>query len=749
MPALERAAKLLSDAVEAGELPGGVVAAGRYEKVLLLEAVGFRRLVPSPLPMLPDTIFDLASLTKPIVTATLAAELVQAGELKLDYPVKAYIPTFADGGREQATIRDLLTHSSGLPAWKNYLADPPTTVPDRPGRLAAVVAAICALPLVAKPGDKFVYSDLGFILLGAIVERLMGQTLDQAAAEHVFAPVGMDGAYFNPPVPLREACAATEVTDGVPLQGVVHDENARYLVGVAGHAGLFATAEDVARYCMMLLHGGMGWRGRILWPGTIAVMTSAQSRHPGQPRGLGWDLDSEYAAQVRGEVFPPRGFGHSGFTGTSLWVDPPSGAWVVLLTNRVHPSREDGTAIQRLRRQVANVVAEELLGRRNKRPRPAARQARVASGLEVQERQGWPTLRGKRVGVLTNSSAIDSRQRHLVDLLARQPDIALVRLFAPEHGLQAVLDQPFGDGLDSRTGLPVVSLYGSKQAPEPEDLADLDAIVFDVQDAGVRFYTYTATLVITMRAAAAAGVEVVVLDRPSLLRVDMVDGPLLDQPFSNLAEYHPLPVVHGLTVGELARYANGEYGVHARLTVAPCENYRRDMWFEDTLLPWVNPSPNLRSPAAAILYPALGMLERCNLSVGRGTGEPFGIFGAPWIGAEKLAVELNARRLPGLVFEAADFTPSEREFAGVRCHGCRVLLESRDAFRPVPTGLEIATTLEQLWPGKLNLSAMAGLLGDRAAVDMLAAGVVVDEIMNRWQESLAAYLARRQAYLLY
>jgi uncharacterized protein YbbC (DUF1343 family) len=325
----------------------------------------------------------------------------------------------------------------------------------------------------------------------------------------------------------------------------------------------------------------------------------------------------------------------------------------------------------------------------------------------------------------------------------------LVRLFAPEHGLRGELDEPFGDGVDAATGLQVLSLYGARQAPAADDLADLDAIVFDIQDAGVRFYTYTATLALAMKAAAEANVEVVVLDRPSLLRPDIVDGPLLDRPFASLAEYHPLPVVHGLTAGELARYANQEYRIGARLTVVACENYRRDMWFYETGLPWVNPSPNLRSPTAAILYPALGMLERCNLSVGRGTGEPFEVFGAPWMDGAELARTLNAWGLAGLSFEPVRFTPAEREFRGQDCSGCRVLLLDREAYQPVATGLRIAAAIEQLWPNKLNIQAVSGLLGDRQAVERLAEGVAVEEVMKRWQAPLADYLARRQAYLLY
>ncbi|MCX7599121.1 MAG: DUF1343 domain-containing protein [Armatimonadetes bacterium] len=744
-PALE----LVSETAKSGAMSGAAVVAGRPPQSMTFGARFDTRAQPALQIVSPFTLFDMASLTKPLVTAALAAKLIQAGDLKLDAPIRNYLSAFTGGGRDEATIRDLLTHSSGLPAWKNYLASPPTAARSRRERLQAVVADICATPLVARPGEKFIYSDLGFILLGAIIENITQLSLSRAAARDVFGPSGMKSACFKPKRCLREQCAPTITADGEVLQGVVHDENARYLGGIAGHAGLFAAPADVASFCTMLLAGGLQEGRRVLSPAAIAAMTTPQARHPGQARGLGWDIDSDYAVQVRGKVFPPRGFGHTGYTGTSVWIDPPSGTWVAVLAFGVRPTKESREALARLRRGVADVVARQVLGRGAKRRRVSVKQRPVVTGLEVEESRGWPSLRGKRVGVLTNNSAIDSRRRHLLDLLRAHPQITLVRLFAPEHGLEATLDQPFGDGADPRTGLPVISLYGKKQAPSPEDLADLDAIVFDVQDAGVRFYTYTATLVLTMRAAAAAGVEVVVLDRPGLLRADMVDGPLLDRPFSSLAEYHPLPVVHGLTVGELARYANQEYSIHARLTVVPCENYRRHMWFEDTLRPWVNPSPNLRSPKAAILYPAIGMLERCNVSVGRGTEEPFEVFGAPWVDGGQLARELNNIGPHGLKFEAVEFTPATREFQGQQCQGCRVLLEDRDAYRPVVAGLQIALSLERLWPGQLNLSALGGLLGDRAAVEMLGAGTPAEVVATRWKASLEAYLARRETYLLY
>ncbi|MCD6350821.1 MAG: DUF1343 domain-containing protein, partial [Armatimonadetes bacterium] len=401
-----------------------------------------------------------------------------------------------------------------------------------------------------------------------------------------------------------------------------------------------------------------------------------------------------------------------------------------------------------LRRRLANAVAAAVVDR-PVRHRLRWDRAEVKTGLEVERDAGWPSLRGKRVGVIVNPTAIDRRRVHLLTLLDKAEGVEMVRLFAPEHGLRAALDETFEDGTDEVTGLPVVSLYGQRRAPEPQHLEDLDALVFDIQDAGERFYTYTATMCLAMKAAAEAGVEFVVLDRPNLLRLDLVAGPLLDEPFANLAEYHPLPMAHGLTSGELARYANEEYPIGVELTVAPCEGYRRDLWFDQTGLPWVNASPNLRTMKAAILYPALGMLERCNMSVGRGTDAPFEYFGAPWMDGDLVARRLESSGVAGLAFVPVEFTPTEREFAGERCSGCYVMLLDREAFEPVRAGLEIARALVALYGEQVGAEKIAGLLGSRRAVEMLLAGEEVEPICALWQQELEEYLQRREKYLLY
>ncbi len=740
---LEQIDVLVAQAIDRGHIPGAVVLVGRGEDVLHECVAGYRRLVPSAQPMERDTIFDLASLTKPLATAMLAMQLIEAGELVVSEPVKRYVSEFSD---ERALIRDLLTHSSGLPPFKNYLDNPPTDDNDPLARLQAVVADICSTPLQAAPGTRFIYSDLGFILLAYIIERIAGARLDELFAARVAAPAGLSTARFCPPPEWADRCAATEVVNGQTLQGVVHDENARYLGGIAGHAGLFATADDVAEMCRIMLRGGEGRAGRVLSAASVAAMTSPQSRHPGNLRGFGWGIGTDYSVSLRGDLFPLRGFGHSGFTGTSVWVDPPSRIWIVILTNRVHPSRETGQVLG-LRKRIANTVAACLLEPRERRHRWLPR-AQVVTGLEAEAAAGWPNLRGKRLGLIVNASAIDRHRRHLVDLLAEADDVQLVRIFAPEHGLRGELDETFADGTDPRTGLPVVSLYGQRQAPEPEHLQDLDALVFDIQDVGLRFYTYTATMVLAMRAAAEAGVEFIVLDRPLMLPADIVAGPVLDRPFNHLADYHPTPVLHGMTPGELARFANDEYGIGAELTVVDCQRYAREMWFDQMGLPWVNPSPNLRTLKAVALYTPLGILERCNISVGRGTDAPFEYLGAPWMDGRMVAERLNDLDLPGVSFVPVVFTPQTREFAGERCEGCHIVLLDRDALEPVALGLHIARTLHALYSDDFGVEAVAPHLS-YAAARRLARLDPVEEIVASWAAEVEEFKRKREKYLLY
>lgn len=375
----------------------------------------------------------------------------------------------------------------------------------------------------------------------------------------------------------------------------------------------------------------------------------------------------------------------------------------------------------------------------------------VLTGLDVLERDGFASLRGKRVGLITNQTGIDREGRRNVDVM-RKAGVNLVALFSPEHGLFGREDHPgIPDDVDPATGLKVYSLYGDAVRPTPESLKGLDALVFDIADVGVRFYTYKTTMAYGLEAAAKAGIEYMVLDRPNPIGGVRVEGPTLDAPNVSFTGYFAgEPVRHGMTLGELARMFDGEGRLAAKLTVVPLEGWRRKDWFDDTGLPWVNPSPNMRSLKAAILYPGLCMLEFArNPSVGRGTDDPFEQVGADWIDGIRLAKELNARGLPGLRFYPVWFTPTEGNFKGVRLGGVRVEITDRDRVESVRTGIEIAATLQRLYPGHIDWSRAKRTWGSDETIRRISAGESPPAIEAANARGLEAFKAKRAKYLLY
>jgi uncharacterized protein YbbC (DUF1343 family) len=379
---------------------------------------------------------------------------------------------------------------------------------------------------------------------------------------------------------------------------------------------------------------------------------------------------------------------------------------------------------------------------------PPARGA-VLTGIDVLVRDGFRALRGRRLGLITNGSAVDRLGRRTVDRLHGAPGVELLALFSPEHGLEVRADGPVGDGVDPRTGLPVHSLYGARRRPTAEALRGLDTLVFDLQDAGARFFTYTTTLGYALESAAEHHLRMVILDRPNPIGGVAVEGPLLDPDRTSFIGYHPLPIRHGMTLGELGRLFNEERRLGAHLEVIRMEGWRRGDLMDRTGLPWVNPSPNLRSLSGALLYPGVALLEFTNVSVGRGTARPFEQIGAPWIDGAKLAAALSARALPGVRFEATSFTPSASTHAGVSCSGVAIALTDTARIGPVKLGLALADDLRRLFGAAFELGRVSTLLGNRAALDALTRGETVDRVAATWAPSLAAFLDVRRRHLLY
>ncbi len=754
-------APAIQHAIEEHKMPGAVVIIGHAGHIVYRRAFGSRALVPRRLPMRVDTIFDLASLTKVVATTTAVMQLLEAGKLRLEDPVANYWPEFGANGKNEITVRELMTHYSGLPP--DLELQPPWS-----GYQTAMRMIEQTSPIV-PPGTRFIYSDVNYETLGELVRRLSGEALNEYTARHIFKPLGMKSTRFLPPPSLRLRIAPTQYEDGTSgpmLWGVVHDPTARDMGGVAGHAGLFSTADDLATFAQMLLNGGTYRGARVLSPLSVQKMTAPQTP-PGKMavRGLGWDIDTAFSSN-RGELFPVGSYGHTGFTGTDLWIDPFSKTYVILLTNAVHPDGK-GNVVP-LRTEIANIAAatfgrmptaQEIADRPTltsynellnsyRTPAPAA--GKVTTGVDVLEAENFAPLRGLRVGLITNHSGRDAAGHRTIDLLAAAPGVKLVAIFSPEHGLFGTADERVASTHDPATGLLVYSLYGNTERPTDQMLSGVDALVYDIQDAGVRFYTFITTLGYTLEAAGSKNLAYFVLDRPNPIGGFNVEGPLLDSDLRSFVAYFSLPVRHGMTVGELAEMFNQEEHLGVKLTVIKMRDWHRLDWFDETGLDWVNPSPNLRNLTETTLYPGVGMIEGANVSVGRGTDTPFEVVGAPWMDSTKLAAYLNERRIQGVRFVPADFTPTSSNFRGEVCHGIQIDLIDREALDSPELGAELASALFKLFPKDFQLDKTLALVGSRAVLDGIRAGRDPRRLAYEWEQNeLQAFRKMRSHYLLY
>ncbi len=860
-------------AIAQKKLPGAVVVVGHGGRVVFEQAYGVRTTAGEPgvdgkssaaEPMTVDTLFDMASMTKVMVTATAVMQLVEAGKVDVDAAVARYLPEFAANGKEKVTVRELLTHYSGLPPDVNLKDAWGLAEPDKAeGTRRAMESG-----LESVPGTKFVYSDINYIVLGALVERLSGETLDEYARRHIFAPLGMTATRFHPfaktcgpvetvgaatypgrgPVgrilvkcphdswspdaldPLtaptqhdNEGTAETNPDFDRLLRGTVHDPTVRRMGGVAGEAGVFSTAGDVARFAQGLLD-------RLLYdtgPFPLKQSTLERMTQPEQPktalsgatiftqdgrlttgvaqRGFGWDINSDFS-RPRGTIFPLGSFGHTGFTGTSLWVDPASDSYVILLANAIYP--RGNPPISRLRGEVATDAAQalgvgdaatEVTGQRYGGSGPSVG-ATVLTGIDVLEATDFAALKEAaarngghlRIGLLTNQTGMDAQGRRTIDVLRGVGGgVELTTLFSPEHGLFGAKDSTeIGVEVDVATGLKVISLYGATDAerrPKPEDLRKLDAVVIDLQDAGVRFYTYETVLGYFVEAArcqtlSGKRVELIVLDRPALIGGEAVQGPVSDTATSYI-NYSPEPVRNGMSLGELAEFFGGlpprscvvrterEQG-HSDadrlswLTVVPMRNWRRDEFFDQTGVRWVNPSPNLRNVAEAVVYPGLGMLDATNVSVGRGTAMPFEVFGAgttvatkdapaqsAWFDGKTVAEYLTARRIPGVEFTATRFAVADDAnhypYHGQTIEGVRVTVTDRAALDSPELGVEVLSALHRLYPTQFRLDKAAGLVANSETMAALARGDDPRAIAAAWASALATFEERRAKVLIY
>jgi len=906
---------LLTEATAAHHPPGAVVIVGHNGHIVYDHVFGERKLAgepgpdgkPSPAePMTEDTIFDMASLTKDLATATAVMQLYEQGKFQFDDPIEKYLPAFNpqhDPTRAKVTIRLLLTHTSGEGPDVS-LKDPwGLAAPDRTEGLNRALAA----PLKNEPAAIFLYSDINFILLGDLIETLSGEPLNIYARVHIFSPIGMvstnyhpfdsacgpkdivgNSIMYSPKVPKAFECAGPQwwtpiytIPNTAPTthddegnattnphfdlltRGTVHDPTTRRMGGVAGHAGVFSTAHDISLYASALLEKLLHNTGPFpLKQSTLQLMTQPeQPGHNAQQipaanaaqaasikageqgtlpglaphypaikgqdlRGYGWDIDTAFS-KPRGMIFPIGSFGHTGFTGTTLWMDPASDTYVVLLSNAVHP--RGNTPISNLRGQVATLAAKalHLYGAANLGALPFAPSAKggvssearplspasaqVLTGIDVLEQTHAAALttlahshnNHLTLGLLTNQNGLDSQGRRTIDILyqLKSENIQLTTLFAAEHGITGTRDTTaIGPEIDSATHLTVTSLYGVGAAarhPTHDQLKDLDAVVIDLQDAGVHFWTYESVLGYFLEAASTEKtqyhhtLDIIVLDRPNPVGGLAVQGPVVDADHTSYVAYTTIPVRHGLTFGELAAYIVGTKHLDTTLNVIPMQHWQRSMFWSATGLPWTNPSPNLRSSEAATLYPALGLIEYNNISVGRGTDHPFSFFGAgipptnpststatggladstpgapgpasgtrapapaptAWFHAQEVATYLTARNIPGVTFtpttepiiEDANHYP----FHGQTIEAVRVILTDPSQVDTPELGIEILSALHQLYPTQFNLARAMGLVCNQATMDALFRGDDPHTIAASWQPSLDQFKSTRPPYLIY
>ncbi|HQU94208.1 MAG TPA: DUF1343 domain-containing protein, partial [Pyrinomonadaceae bacterium] len=518
---------------------------------------------------------------------------------------------------------------------------------------------------------------------------------------------------------------------------------------------------------------------RILSPQTVSKMTSPYVvSETGETRGLGWDINTSFSSN-RGELFPLGSFGHTGFTGTSIWIDRVSQTFVVFMANRVHP---DGKGdVTPLRARVATVAASAIedvpievyrlaestyqtqvaaqipgfverkrLAAESSQLAAVPKNATVLNGIDILEKNGFKELDGKRVGLVTNHTGRDLAGKPTIDILHEAKNVKLIALFSPEHGIRGELDtEKIDDTKDEKTGLPVYSLYkDGMRRPKPEQLAGLDAIVYDIQDIGARFYTYTATLKNVMEEAAKAKIPVYVLDRPNPINGNDVEGSLADEDKLSFIAAHTIPVRYGLTIGELGQMMNAERKIGADLRVVKMEGWSRSMWFDETGQTWVNPSPNMRSLTQATLYPGIGLLETTNLSVGRGTDTPFEVVGAPWLDGQRLAKHLNERNLPGVRFIPVRYKPNASVFKNEDVGGINIVITDRSRFRSVRTGIEIAAALRKLYP-EWQVDRYGRLLVNGENLAAVSRGDSPEAIEKLYQVGITNFDKRRASYLLY
>ena len=706
----------LKRAVAQSKAPGAAACVGRAGGGVLFSGVeGMRQIMPSADAATEDTLYDLASLTKQISTTTSVMLLHEDGKLDLDQNVSAFLPV---PGLEQYTLRQCITHTAGLAPFKPWHTE--IHSPEE------IVQRIAALPPSSAPGTRRVYSDLGFILLAEVVKQAAREPIDRFIARRVFTPLGMTRTTFNPGPDLRKDCAATENCPWRKrvLKGEVHDERAFAMGGVAGHAGLFGTAPDLGRFCDALLSG------KILKPATLDAMLKLGQVpfYPGQ--GLGWWLDP-WTSGSNGYLPSRRAFGHTGFTGTSMWLDRDTGMYAVLLSNTVHPRRDprDNTTLRRTFYDA--VMFNHYRDRTN-----------AHGGIDYLPRADYDPVRGKRAVILTNQAATDMLGRPDLEVFGLEPGLTFTAVYTPEHGLRGQAEAGRAVASEQRAGTPVISLYGKQKRPAKEELKGVQLFVIDLPDVGSRYYTYMATMKECLAACAESGVPALVLDRANPLGGVVLEGPVAKEHESAVC-CAPIPARHGMTLGEMALFFQQTVFAKSRLKldIQNAENWRRELMHPACALPWTPPSPNLPSFESALAYAGTCLFEGVNLNEGRGTDTPFLLFGAPWMDNKVMEDALDTPLAAGFEWDAKVYIPKpipgraeHPEYGGTLCKGIRLRVKDPVAARPFSLAVAVLAQLAKRHRDQLqwkpSFDVLAGgpwlreqILSGRPAADILAGDI--------------------------
>jgi uncharacterized protein YbbC (DUF1343 family)/CubicO group peptidase (beta-lactamase class C family) len=706
--------EVLLKAVGESGSPGAVAYVGDMDGARFCGVTGRRQVEPVVEPAERSTLYDLASLTKVVATTTAVMLLYEDGLIDLDGPASDYVPI---PSFRAFTIRQLLTHTAGWVAVRPYYAEASS--------LNQMLQLYANLGLAYQPGTARIYSDVSFLILGKVVELAAQDSLDGFCRRRIFAPLGMDDTCFNPPPAWSDRCAATEncTWRREMVKGKVHDENAYAVGGVAGHAGLFSTAEDLARFCRALLSG------KLLEEKTMDQMLKA-GQAPSYPwQGLGWQLDP-FVSAPDGFLPARTAFGHSGWTGTSLWADRRTGLFAVLLSNTCHPSRNTRDN-RELRSRFYTGVAETFY----------PRSSNTHTGLDVLVHESFRSVAGRRIALLTNHAAVDALGRPILEVLKQAPGMRVKVVYSPEHGLMGQAEA--GEAVSSSVweSTPVVSLYGARNAPTQEELKDIELFVIDLQDVGSRYFTYVATMKACLIACGKARKPVLILDRPNPVGGVVLEGPIAEKTDSPVC-CAPVPIRHGMTMCEMALFLV-KFVLPAprpQVMCLPMDSWRRDLYFEECELPWIPPSPNMPTPHTALVYVGTCLFEGTNLNEGRGTDRPFQLIGAPWLDAAGIVRGLDPQATCGFEVEPTCFTPrslvgkaSSPRYQDQPCKGVGIGVTDLREARPFTLAVALLKGIRDRHPQEFSWNA---------SFDVLAGGPDLRRRIEKGQSALeiaAAY----------